>query len=156
MTKLLQLLNQSSFTVRWIITDNHSANFCAIKLLLQKYRNKLDLYINHTSNYDTMAYLFYNTVHLLKSNWNNLTDTKKLVFLLFMYQQGRSHCGGLRGQGGHDPPFQFLNQTRSNSFSFKHHGYCDLRLLRNYMNQISWFLLCMLQCLDNLRQPFIF
>ena len=42
----------------------------------------------------------------------------------------------LRGPGGHGlPPIQFLNQTRSNSFSFKHKGYCFLWVFRNYSDQ---------------------
>ena len=33
------------------------------------------------------------------------------------------------------PPLQFPNQTRSNSFSFKHQRYCFLRVFRNHMDQ---------------------
>ena len=32
-------------------------------------------------------------------------------------------------------PLQFLNQTRSNCFSFKHQGYYFLRVFRNYTDQ---------------------
>ena len=32
-------------------------------------------------------------------------------------------------------PLQFPNQIRSNSFSFKHQGYCFLRVLRNYTDR---------------------
>ena len=40
--------------------------------------------------------------------------------------QSRSH----RGRAG-GPSLQFLNQTRLNSFIFKHQGYCFLRVFRN-------------------------
>ena len=32
-------------------------------------------------------------------------------------------------------PLQFLNQTRSNSFSFKHQRFCNLWVFKNYKNQ---------------------
>ena len=45
--------------------------------------------------------------------------------------------GVATGEGGRvqvamAPPLQFLNQTRSNSFSFKYQGYFFLRVFRNY------------------------
>ena len=39
------------------------------------------------------------------------------------------------GPGGHGPQLQFLNQTRSKNFSFKHQGYCFLQMFRNYTDQ---------------------
>ena len=41
----------------------------------------------------------------------------------------------LGGQGSMAPPLHFPNQTRSNSFSFKHQGCCFLRVFRNYTDQ---------------------
>ena len=46
--------------------------------------------------------------------------------------------GGVATRGARGtmlPPLQFPNQTRSNSFSLKHQGYCFLRMFRNYLNQ---------------------
>ena len=34
-----------------------------------------------------------------------------------------------------DPQIQFLNQTGTNIFSFKHQEHCFLRVLRNYADQ---------------------
>ena len=40
-----------------------------------------------------------------------------------------------RPRGAMVPPLQFPNQKMSKSFSFKHQGYCFIRMFRNYMNQ---------------------
>ena len=39
------------------------------------------------------------------------------------------------GPGGPSSLLQFPNQTRSKNFSFKHQGYCFLRMFRNYTDQ---------------------
>ena len=61
-----------------------------------------------------------------------------LVIRSYLLEQERNHRRGW-GKGGRKGamvgPLQFPNQTRSNSFSFKHQRYCFLWVLRNYMNQ---------------------
>ena len=64
--------------------------------------------------------------------------------------QGRSQWGR-----GPMPPFNFqTKQTRSNSFSFKHQGYCFVQVFRNYTDQkfhdFYWV------CYSNLRWFLIF
>ena len=57
----------------------------------------------------------------------------KAIRKLCVALQGRSHQGA---RGSMAPPLlQFPNQKRSNSFSFKHQGYCFLRLFRDCMDQ---------------------
>ena len=83
------------------------------------------------------------------------------IFLRIYPFLGARRLGGGGGrvptQRVHGPPLQFPNQLKSISFSFKHQGYFFLHVFRDYTDQqISRFLLCMLQFLDNLRRHFIF
>ena len=76
------------------------------------------------------------------------------AWILCSQMQGRSHLGM---QGAMAPRLQFPNQTKSKSFSFKHYGYCFSRMFRNHTGpEISQFLPCVLQFLDNLWRLFIF
>ena len=78
------------------------------------------------------------------------TQTGKILLKIFLlslipelflsiYKLTGAVAQSLRDQEGHAPsphsPLQFPNQTRSNSFSFKHQGYCFLRVFRNYADQ---------------------
>ena len=69
------------------------------------------------------------------------TRVKYIYIYIYLYiQTWVQPLGG--GQGAMPPPpLQFPNQTRSNSFSFKHWGYCFLRVFRNYMDQ-TFTVLC--------------
>ena len=68
-----------------------------------------------------------------------------------------TYCRGIATGGLMGPclpsPLQFPNQTRSNSFSFKHQECCFLQVFRP---ELSRFLPHVLQFLDNLRRPLIF
>ena len=64
-----------------------------------------------------------------------------------------------KGQGGQVPsplPSPLSNQNRFNSFSFKHQGYCFLRVSEILWTKISRFSSSMLQFLDNFRRLLLF
>ena len=77
-----------------------------------------------------------NEIHPLK-NWRSIEFLKDCLsqVLLCPFLNVMSKIGALlpsliaiiQGQRAHAPSLQFPNQTRSNSFSFKHQGYCFLR-----------------------------
>ena len=68
-----------------------------------------------------------------------------------------TYCRGIATGGLMRPclpsPLLFPNQTRSNSFSFKHQ---ECSFLQVFRPELSRFLPHLLQFLDNLRRPLIF
>ena len=65
--------------VRGIVTDNHSANVTAFRMLLNSMPgDKEHFFIYPESTCKT--YVFFDTVHLLKNIRNNLLNSKKFVF----------------------------------------------------------------------------
>ena len=69
--------------------------------------------------------------NLFIMNTSCLLAYAEVTFLTVPYQ-GRSYWGN---QGAMASPLQFPNQIRSKSFSFKHQGYCLLRMFRNYVDK---------------------
>ena len=80
-------LIEAGFTVRAIVTDNHSANVSAFKKLLNMYESQDELSVKFPG-LTTKIYLFFDTVHLLKNIWNNLFNNKKFVFPEFNFVIG--------------------------------------------------------------------
>ena len=81
------------------------------------------------------------------------------IFLGIIGQKrlGQPGAQPLGGGGGAYRPLQFLNQTIFTSFSFKHKRYCFfMGVQKLYEPEISRFLPCMLQFLENLHWLFIF
>ena len=79
----------------------------------------------------------YRLMSFYKKNICRIVEILSVAFALrgvVTVAEGRGVCA--RVLGGLWLPFpllQFLNQKRSNSFSFKHQRYCFWRVLRNYM-----------------------
>ena len=72
-------LQQSGFSVRAIVTDNHPANVQAFQLLLNDHDgDKTHFFYAPASTNKT--YIFFDTVHLIKNIRNNLLNCKKFVF----------------------------------------------------------------------------
>ena len=69
--------------VRVIVSDNHSANVLAYKLLLKAFGHLGDnLFIEH--DYQKI-YLLHDAVHLIKNVRNNLLNYKRFIFPAFEY-----------------------------------------------------------------------
>ena len=70
--------------VRGIVTDNHSPNINKCSALIKISNSESNDYIKDSQN-SRKTYLFYDTVHLMKSIRNNLLNKKKFVFSEFVY-----------------------------------------------------------------------
>jgi hypothetical protein len=81
----LENLIGAGFTVRGIVTDNHSTNVNAFSLLVTMFNSESKYFINHPNNHGKKTYLFYDSVHLVKNLRNNLLNGKKFVFPDFKY-----------------------------------------------------------------------
>ena len=77
-------LASCGFKVRGVVADNHAANVNAFKTLHKMYPGKNDLCIHHSKN-ETVTYLFFDNVHLLKNIRNNMFNSKKFVFPAFSF-----------------------------------------------------------------------
>ena len=64
--------------------DNHAANINAFKALRTMFSEESDLYIKHSEN-ETVTYLFFDNIHLIKNIRNNMLNAKKLVFPSFSF-----------------------------------------------------------------------
>lgn len=72
-------LIQVGFNVRGLVTDNHSANVAAFKILLNENPgDKKNYFTFPKANYKT--FVFFDSVHLIKNVRNNLLSAKKFVF----------------------------------------------------------------------------
>ena len=79
----MKTLKNCSFRVRAIVSDNHSANVLAYKLLLKEFGHLDDnLFIKH--DYQKI-YLLHDAVHLIKNVRNNLLNQKRFIFPAFEY-----------------------------------------------------------------------
>ena len=79
----LKTLKNCGFRVRAIVSDNHSADVLAYKLLLKESGHLDDnLFIEH--DYQKI-YLLHDTVHLIKNVRNNLLNYKGFIFPAFEY-----------------------------------------------------------------------
>ena len=71
------------FRIRAIVSDNHSANVLAYKLLLKEFGRLHDnLFIE--DGYQKI-YLLHDAVHLIKNVKNNLLNYKRFIFPAFEY-----------------------------------------------------------------------
>ena len=79
-------LNKIGFTVRAVITDDHSSNVAAFDFLIADHGFDANVHgIKFASNFDAVTYLFYDTVHLVKNMRNNLLNYKRFIFPKFEY-----------------------------------------------------------------------
>ena len=65
-----------------MLTDNHAANVNAFKALRTIFSEESDLCLKHSEN-ETVTYLFFDNVHLIKNIRNCMLNAKKLVFPSF-------------------------------------------------------------------------
>ena len=82
----LQDLREAGFSVRGVVTDNHSANVAAFKILLDKYDGDKKYYFTLPGSLNK-TYVFFDTVHLLKTT---ICLTEKSLFsrnLISMHQE---------------------------------------------------------------------
>ena len=80
MASCISALPNLGFKVRAIVTNNHFANVNASEALRTRFSAKSDLYIKHSED-ETVTYLFFDNVHLIKNIRNYMLNAKKLVFL---------------------------------------------------------------------------
>ena len=77
----LKILKDRGFRVRAIVSDNHSANVLAYKLLLEESGQSADdLFIEYDHQ---KIYLLHDVVHLIKNVRNNLLNYKRFIFPAF-------------------------------------------------------------------------
>ena len=90
----IEALAKTGFTVRGVVTDNHSSNVSAFNLLKKRHGKKDQLFIQHPANHNKNTFLFFDTPHLIKNVRNNLVSAKRFVFPAFDYEKdGISiHC----------------------------------------------------------------
>ena len=86
LTCVKDLLN-AGFRIRGLVTDNHSANVAAFKILLRDYVGDGKHYFQLPDS-DHKTYVFFDTVHLVKNIRNNLLNAKKFVFPEFNFEVG--------------------------------------------------------------------
>ena len=79
----LSTLKSCGFNVRGIVCDNHSSNVSAYKMLLEGCNQDPDsLFMLYESQ---KIYLFFDTVHLIKSIRNNLLNYRRFLFPSFSF-----------------------------------------------------------------------
>ena len=71
MSNCIEDLTSVEFCVRGIVTDNHSSNVHAFSSLVAIFNSDKYQYIKHQGNFDNKAYLFYDTVQIMKNIRNN-------------------------------------------------------------------------------------
>ena len=75
-------MRNCGFRVRAIVSDNHSTNVLAYKLLLKESSHLDHLFIQY--NYQKI-YLLHDTEYLIKNVTNNLLNYKRFIFPAFEY-----------------------------------------------------------------------
>ena len=84
----IMCLQENGFHVRGVVSDNHSTNVSAFSQLMHKYKNTNHVSsITHPTKKDSVIYLFFDVVHLLKNIRNNLLNSKRLIFPAFYFDQ---------------------------------------------------------------------
>ena len=83
----VQTLHDAGFSVRGVVTDDHSTNVNAFSTLRKEYKSDSPYYFIHPSNPNQKIYLFFDNVHLMKNVRNNLLNGKKFVFPAFSFNQ---------------------------------------------------------------------
>ena len=94
--KCLFDLNDAGFFIRAIVTDNHSVNVNAFKILLEQFDGDKNHYIS-IPNFHNRIYLFFDSVHLLKNIRNSLLNRKKFVFPAFSFEISNSFVSSQDG-----------------------------------------------------------
>ena len=80
----IKTLEECDFTVRAVVSDDHSSNVSAYHMLLKDSKQDKDsLFMMHGTN---KIYLFHDSVHLLKSVRNNLLNYKRFIFPSFKFE----------------------------------------------------------------------
>ena len=85
MERNVKVLAEAGFSVRAILSDNHSSNVNAYCSLIEKFETGSSYCIQHPSN-DKKTYLIFDTVHIMKNIRNNLLN-KKFVFPSFNFNE---------------------------------------------------------------------
>ena len=83
-SKCISDLVKIDLNVRVIVTDNHSDNVSAFKILLNAHEGVKQHYFMFSGS-SSKTYVFFDTVHLLKNIWNNLLREKRFVFPGFQF-----------------------------------------------------------------------
>ena len=60
----ISLLAENGFTVRSVVTDNHSTNVNAFSYLRKKYKSSSECFFNHPANHGKKTYLFFDNVYI--------------------------------------------------------------------------------------------
>ena len=85
MNNLKECLHELDFNVRGFVSDNHSSNVSAYMKLFSHYGiDSSDLHITFNSK---RIYLFYDSIHLMKSIRNNLHNHKRLLFPPYDFEE---------------------------------------------------------------------
>ena len=91
----LNTLKSCGFNVRGIVCDNHSSNVSAYKMLLEGCNQDPDsLFMLYEPQ---KIYVFFDTVHLIKSIRNNLLNYRRFLFPSFSFNDFK---GPINFQGG--------------------------------------------------------
>ena len=81
--QILDTLKSCGFNVRGIVCDNHSSNVSTYKMLLEGCnQDPYSLFMLYESQ---KIYLFFDTVHLIKSIRNNLLNYRRFLFPSFSF-----------------------------------------------------------------------
>ena len=84
-TESIEILSNSGFVVRGVVSDNHSITVNAFSILKNKYAsNPSDLFISYPY-VEKKIYLFCDSVHLLKNIRNNLFNAKWFIFPEYLF-----------------------------------------------------------------------
>ena len=83
-------LSIEGFRVRAVVTDNHSSNVAAFKILLTSFDSTSLLQFQHLDS-TCITYLFFDTVHLFKNIRNNLINSKIFGFPSFSFNINDVH-----------------------------------------------------------------
>ena len=83
--KCITDLSNAGFKVRGIVTDSHSTNVRAFKILLNNNNGDKKHYFIIPGSCDK-TYIFFDTIHLLKNIRNNLLSASKFVFPGFEFE----------------------------------------------------------------------
>ena len=96
MAQCVSKLSKEGFRVRAIITNNHSSNVAAFKLLLASFNSPSQLQFKHPDS-TCVTYLFFDTIHLLKNIRNNLLNSTQFVFPAFNFSINAIQCSSQNG-----------------------------------------------------------
>ena len=85
MNNLKERHHELDFNIRGFVSDNHSSNVASYMKLFSHYGiDSSDIHITFNSK---RIYLFYDSIHLMKSIHNNLHDHKRLLFLPYDFEE---------------------------------------------------------------------